>query len=340
MSTEEHDDLGKLKVAVKLLEKSTKKEAVQGFLKGKQLTYSGTWDDILNKRIIPAFDANKISLEEVYSLLASVEEYGRQHIFLYQIPDKLLDQITNDKLRERFEQSEFAELIDSPKILDIPDEFTIVDVRLSSSSFVVKAVTKRTTYTSLGHRVEGDRLIKEYSIEHSRSLYILKVHGNGLCEVRITSSATSTDKYKDLIEVFLRKLMKVIPTHEISRYPINLQTAKNKIWDDRMSLRSMIRFSDATLNNGFSYLRAATGSMDADLLTDRQVVESVDSFSGDSVCCDSHNIFFKTITGQKYPTKELHVRMSGDLNEFVIPATIERDDYMYILNKILGFNDG
>lgn len=332
-------NIEELTLVVKLLEKSTTKDVIKDFLKSKNVSYSGTWSDLLNKRIIPAAKERAFKVGELYDLLAAAEECGRQHIFLYKLPENITVNFSREKLEPIVRRSEFSNLIDQPTVVDTPTELTICDIRWDGSTFVMKGVDQRISYKSIGNTVTDSKLIKEYSIEKSRAVYVAKVNQNGLCEVRVSSNSNSSD-YEDEIRMFLRKASSLFSPNNILDYPLNLQHAKSRMWDDRLNLSESIRFSDATLRNGQSTLRAASGSRDADLLTDSKVAKSVEEFSGDDVYCDSNNVFFKPIKDKEIPSKEIHVYMTGEFNEFVISAACNHNDYVYVLERMLEFNNG
>lgn len=327
-----------VRLIVSLLEKTTTKEVVCDFLKAKGLSFSGTWSDILEKRILPAFAENKVSLQELINLLSGAEETGRQHILLYQLPANVLKELSREEIEQKVRHTEFNSLLSNPKVIDKPDQLTVSDIRWDSGSLVVKAISKRTRHIPLGEKIEDNRLIKEYQIEESRAISLLKVHSDGLCEVRISSKSTAS-RYSEEVLDFLRALRPFISWERITSFPLNLQNAKSTLWENRKDLSGVVRFSDATLHNGRSTMRVASGDREDDLLQDELVANSVEQFSGDSVYCDTNNVFFQTVEGQKTPSKEIHVLMSGELNEFVVTASCGQRDYDYVLRKILGFND-
>lgn len=331
-------NIEELTLVVKLLEKSTTKEVVQDFLKSRNVSHSGTWSDLLDKRIIPAAKEGNFDVSELYGLLAAAEECGRQHVFLYKLPKKIISKFSREDLEPIVKKSDFSSLLDKPIVVDTPSELTICDIRWDGTTFVIKGIDQRVSYRSLGNTVTDAKLIKEYSIERSRAVYVLKVHQDGLCEVRVSSNSNSSD-YEDEIRKFLRETRSLFAESNILNYPLNLQGAKSRMWERRLSLIDSIRFSDATLRNGQSTLRAASGSRDADLLTDAKVVKSVEEFSGDDVYCDSNNVFFKPLKDKEIPSKEIHVYMTGEFNEFVISAACNHNDYLYVLNRMLEFNN-
>lgn len=62
------------------------------------------------------------------------------------------------------------------------------------------------------------------------------------------------------------------------------------------------------------------------------------NFKGDDVHCDSNNLFFRQREGYDTPSREVHVLMSGEYNEFAITTYCKTEDYEYVLQRVLEFN--
>jgi hypothetical protein len=325
---------------LKLLEQTTSKDVVTEFLQSKNLHFSGTWVELFEKRVYPAVETGKIEVKELIDLLSKSEETGRQHVFLYQIPKDTLVTLTKDTLLKRVKSAKLDALVDSPIILNMPDKQTVTAVRFEANgSFIIKAISTRTRYEYQGDDITKDGYLnKRYKIIKSRSICLLKMHSSGLVEVRI-SSKSHTTKYHEDVEEFLKLTDTIIPISKIRSYAINLSKSKTNIWDKRIELSGVLRFSDATLKDSMGYtVRAATGDRDSDLLANKSVAKSMEQFSGSDVHCETNNIFFKTIENQTVPSREVHVLMSGEMNEFTITAYCKDSDYEYVFKNILAFN--
>ncbi len=70
-----------IKLIVSLLEQTTTLSIVQKFLKKNQLAYSGTWEEVYSKRILPAVLDGKIQTKTLVDFLSEVEEFGNHHVF-------------------------------------------------------------------------------------------------------------------------------------------------------------------------------------------------------------------------------------------------------------------
>jgi hypothetical protein len=326
---------------LKLLEQATSKDVVVEFLKSKDLHFSGTWTEIFEKRVYPAVQDGIIKVNELVELLSKAEETGRQHVFLFTIPKDTLPTLSKTSLLAKTVAAGWGELIKYPIILNKPKEQTVTAVRWErDGSFIIKAISTRTRYEYLGVEItDGNILNKRYKIIKSRAISLLKIHPSGLAEIRL-SSKSHTTKYHEDVEEFLKLTSSIIPKQKIISYAVNLSNSKTKIWNDRKNLTRLLRFSDATLkNSNGNTVRVTTGDRDSDLLDDSSIVKTMEQFSGDDVFCETNNIFFKAIENQSIPSRETHVLMAGEINEFTITAYCKDSDYEYIFKNILKFNE-
>lgn len=122
----EHD----VQLIVSLLKDTTTLVRVQQFLKSKEVSSSGGWEDMYSKRILPAVIDGKLTIQELTSFLEEVEEYGNQHIFLFEcdktLTDSLMDQVnaTNEIVKNGFNE----QLI-NPKALTQPKDPEVSEIR-------------------------------------------------------------------------------------------------------------------------------------------------------------------------------------------------------------------
>jgi len=326
---------------LKLLEQATSKDVIIEFLKSKKLHYSGTWPEIFEKRVYPAVQDGVIKINELIDLLSKAEETGRQHVFLFNIPKETLLTLSKASLLAKTKAAGWNDLIESPIILDKPKEQTVTAVRWEKDgSYIIKAISTRTRYEYLGTEITKERILnKRYKIIESRAISLLKIHPSGLAEVRL-SSKSHTTKYHEDVEEFLRLTTPIVPMQKIMSFALNLNNSKTNIWNNRANLTHLLRFSDATLKNSKgNTVRVTTGDRDSDLLDDNSIVKTMEQFTGADVSCETNNIFFKTIENQILPSREVHVLMSGEINEFTITAYCKDSDYDYIFKNILKFNE-
>lgn len=331
----------KVHTLMKLLEGATSLQVVRDFLKSKGLRFSaGSWKDLYSKRIEPAINSGELVYADLHQLLRDVEGYGQQHVFLLQCePARVAEMLKPERVKTVAQEMGLGNVMTNPELVNLPDKPTFVEVGLISAagkaSLVIKQVETRTkqvlTNTSTDPNTGG--MVKEYRAEHQRAMNSVRISSDGLLEVRI-AARDNTKRYQADVDGLLNAVHPLIPKGEYKYLPLG--KAKDKLWDNRDKLKAAVRYSDYTLrNDAGTTLRAATAFSDDDLIEDADALSSMDLFKQDAACISS-NIYFKIPDGEK--PREIHVLISGELNEFAIPAACTALDYEYVLEQIRQHN--
>ena len=326
---------------IKLLRQTTSLAIVKDFLKNKDLHHSASsWDELREKRISPALDSKQLSKKELIDLLRQAEEHGRQHIFLYKCPaKKAQDLMDRNKIEHALKKKGLDSLLTTPTVLDQPSEPTISDIRWEGdtdrpSHFTVKIVEQRISHVYLEESEENGFFIKRYEKVKERAVNIARLHRNGSLEIRITSHSNSS-KYHSDVNKIIGQLSDIIDLSGFTE--VSLYQLKNKLWDDRASLGGIIKYSDSTLRNNLgTVLKAATGDPNCNLIDDTGADSSLETFMSHDAYCDSSNIWL--IKNEPLPSKDIHILLSGEVNEFAITAHCNQLDYEHALNQLQKLN--
>lgn len=322
-----------------LLKQTTKMDTVKDFLKSKRLHHSsGSWEELYSKRIVPALIDGGITTEELIDLLRKAEEFGRQHTFLFKCtPSKAADLMDAVRVKGILGSKGLTGLLTKPAVLDQPETATISDIRWegagSSAKLLVKIVEQRRYERLFDDRREGNTIIRKYELVFERGVNIVQLHADGLLELRITSHSNSSNYENDLVRLWSSNLLFDAKDFQ----PISLYSAKQKLWSDQKSLSTFIRYSNSTLKNDQgNSIKAASGGIEADLADDSGMISSVEAFMEHDGFCDASNIWFKKSASE--PTEDVHMILSGQINEFTIPAHCNKENYEYVLKKLRSFN--
>jgi hypothetical protein len=333
------EDLNRTRSIIELLRQTTSLGVVGEFLKSKSLHHSaGTWDEMQNKRLLPAVEGNQLTNADLIQLLQSAEESGKQHIFLYSCPRAhAADLMDETRVRSVLKSMGISAIWGQPKVLYQPATPTIVDVRLEGvgrgQMLTIKEIELRTHQRYERTEHDGDFLRKIYKIHKERVVNLARLHATGFLEIRIGSHANSS-KYEQDINRFWTHIFKLLPPKEFME--VSLSKAKSNVLVNRKSLGQLIRYSDSTLRNDNGVvLRAATGSDGSDLASDKGAQNSIDAFMAEDGECEGLNFFFRPAAGLP---KEVHVLLFGEVNEFAIPANCTEGDYRYVLDQIRSLN--
>jgi hypothetical protein len=333
----------KLSLLLKLIERATSIAVVRDFLKSRNLPHSAaSWDDLRTKRILPAIDDGRLSLEALQALLRSTEGFGRQHIFLFKCPpDRAVAMIAEERVRSLLLDKGVGEAEHDPLVVDLPPEPTFVDVRFRKvsglKSLTLKEIEKRTSKKLTSETTDDEAMTftKVYRVEHQRAINVARLWDNGLLEVRIASRDNAT-RYRDDLAHFFNRLKPIIPRNEFAE--ISLRLLKKNLWAKRVELQHLVKFSTYTLQDdeGMSLRANAVLSTD-DLAGSERIAKSLAEFNAETVQCSDSNIYFK-IVEKGETVKEIHVLLNGEDNEFAVTAAITEEEYEYVLHQVLQNN--
>lgn len=330
-------------VIFSLLRNATSQQVVKDFLKAKNVPTSGNWDELYEKRILPALNQAKFSVKDLRELLQSVEEFGRQHTFLYQCTPQRAKALLNPSRVLAIAKNEKLDgLFDSPLDIELPEKPTIVDIRILQHgthdpvSLTIKIVEKRLIKTFQSEVIdrEAGEITKKYSFTEKRAVNVVTLDHEGLLELRIASQDNST-KYTELVRVIQNCIRKFIPQDGFSA--VSLSEAKNKIHQNRATLSSEFRYSNSTAVNDLgAVLQISSSSQDDNLSSDNGSMTAIDSFLASDGHVTGTNVYAK-LPGTT-PQREIHLLLSGDINEFAVPVACSAGDYSYVRGKVIALN--
>ncbi|WP_241114282.1 hypothetical protein [Achromobacter insuavis] len=314
---------------------------VSAFLKARGLHHSaGSWQAMREGRLLPALEQEKISNEDLEALVQESEEYGHQHVFLYTCSkaaaSRMIDRVNVERELTKRKQSH---LLNASRLVEQPSGVELVDVRWDTArkdyQLTLKEVELRTYDKLIGTRQEGDEFLKVYKRETQRAVNLARLHIDGSLELRLTSHRNSSKYENDIYKFFVRMegLLTMTEFRELSLTP-----AKDYIWSHRRELAGSLRYADSTVRDAAgNLLQAAAGGKGMDLNEDEAVAGSLDRLrdEDEDSYCDTTNIYFKA--GDEV-SAETHVILSGEVNEFALPANCTKADYEHVLAELKRFN--
>jgi len=120
-----------------------RKSRIQEFLKGFELSRSGTKQD-LRDRLQEALDAGDLTYEQLVDLLDSVAPWGKQHVFLYHGPRNDVQAWKDpDYTLRLLKQHRLGKLFNARLPLILPEKLTLSSVTHGDGSLRVTAIQKR-----------------------------------------------------------------------------------------------------------------------------------------------------------------------------------------------------
>jgi len=330
-------------IIFRLLRNATSQQVVRDFLKSLGIATSAqNWDDLFTRRIQPALNEGLLTISDFRSLLQQVEECGRQHTFLFKCDaDSAHTLLSRARVTRIASEEGLGDLLTDPLDLELPDEPTIVDIRLTPhdgarhlSELMIKVVETRTTKVFVGEtwdRVAGT-MTKQYVLHHKRAVNVAVLRDTGVLELRIASQDNQS-KYHDNLRVFRAAIARFIPQNGFAA--VLLSRAKTKLWNDQESLAGEIRYSHSSARNDFGFVMNVSSSSQADnISTDDGSKAAMQSFLDSEGHVTAANVYVKIPDTDR----EIHLLLSGEPNEFAIPVACSAEDYAYVRDKILSFN--
>jgi hypothetical protein len=187
------------------------------------------------------------------------------------------------------------------------------------------------------HDQANGHFVREYRRDPVRAVNVIRIHDDGLLEMRIYSHRATGGRYKDDLPMMWGLLSGLADFDDYEE--LSLLTAKQTIWEKRAELKGILRFSRASLRDkSGTTMDCAVGSFDADLFDDDAAEAGLSIFHKKGrAYCDRHNLWWLT-QRSGIPSKDVHVLLSGEENEFAVTMQCVREDYEYVLAELRRLN--
>lgn len=323
----------------KLVSQATSLAVVSDFLKSRGLPHSaGSWDEMYERRIQPALQDGRLSVAEFVDLLRTVEEYGKQHIFLFKLKPAVAAALIDARHIKRVLASlDLEDLLSLPRVFEMPQHPSFADVRwqANGNELVIKEVLTRESFEFAGETTDGDVIQRTFKKVRERVVNVGVLRKNGTFELRMNSRRGSS-RYDEDLKLLTARWKPLVDIGAM--IPVSLAKAKKSLWTDRKALAKKIRYSDVTVRNDDDISLKAFGNADtANVAGNAAAQHSVDTFLKSDGYCDSSNIWFTKVEGG-LPSRDIHVVLHGAHNEFAVPTNCSQADYEYVLSELLGLN--
>lgn len=341
-----HEDAQLAQVIFRLLKQATSQQVVRDFLRAHNIrTSAANWDDLFTRRIQPALEAETLTVKQLRSLLQEVEECGKQHTFLFACaPDVARTLLSRRRIEGLAIERGTQALLTAPLDLELPDSATLVDIRLIGregadelNGMVVKQVETRQTRVFVRELYDADAgtMTRHYSVTKKRAVNVAYLTAEGMLEMRVASQDNKS-QYHDNIASLRAAIAPFVPRDGLFG-AVSLSKAKKRLWEDRESLSDEIRYSHSSARNDFGYTMSVSSSAQEDnLSTDGGSTAAMQSFLNGDGHIVGANLYVKIPNTE--PAREVHLLISGDVNEFAVPVSCSAGDYEHVRRKILALN--
>lgn len=317
---------------------------VRSFLKAKRLPSSaGSWDVMRSDRLVPALRDSTVRPDELLRLISECEEHGRQHVFLYDLGRKAAARACDPvRVQDELRRKGLVALLQAPRLVEIPAQPEIVDVRCETvhgeASLVVKAVEVRTHWEPREPVVESETMTRKWDLVRERAVNLVRVRASGLLEARIYRQRNSTD-YETPLQDFFEMIYDVAGTPKLSKLQVlSIAKAKEYIFKHGKKLSGKIDTAQFRAKNQFGIEnRITAGTTDGSLADDPGSVDGMSAFVAED---GQHTGTFATWRGVDGDpdSEDIFVALNGAPNEFAIGHRCREADYERVLADILKFN--
>lgn len=334
----------RVKSILELLREATTQQVVKEFLKEKDIHFSSAnWEDLVDSRILPALENKKLALIDLESLLRDVEEHGRQHIFLFNCKTADAAKILSERrIVQIAEEENFSDLLEQPIYVNMPDDPKIVDIRLSKApngagilGLTIKVIECRESSKLVDDDFDPDtgRRTKVWEVTKKRAASVAHLSHEGLLEIRLASRENST-KYHEQVSQLIRLINKFIPMDSFE--PVSLSKSKATLHEKKDEFEGVIRYTSTTATNDMGIsMNLSAANMSNNLMQDDGSAGAMSVFLAKKGYVTGSNIWFIMPDNA---AREIHVLLSGEVNEFAVTAACTPRDYSYVLGKILSLN--
>ncbi|MET3051701.1 hypothetical protein ABXV19_07730 [Pseudomonas alkylphenolica] len=332
------------KVVFGLIREASSLEVVRDFLRKHDVPISAAnWDELYAKRIAPALESKKIALDDLSVLLRQVEEYGKQHIFLFRCdPADALKILARKRIEGIANELNQFGLMSIPLHLEMPESPEVVDIRLDDApngsgplSLTIKVCETRESSKLVDDNLDTNKnqRVKVYQITKKRAISIAHLDRSGLLQIRIASRDNST-KYHEQVSAMIATILKYVPIGSFEQ--VSLSKAKDTMYYKQEDFAGIIRYTTTTAMNDYGIsMNLAAPNLSKGLSEDDGSSAAMKGFMDKKGFVTGSNIWFIMPSDA---SRQIHVLLSGERNEFAVTGTCTPGEYSYVIEKILSLN--
>lgn len=180
---------------------SYKMEYVINFLKEKKLKNNFANKTELKKALLSYIEHEEIQETELVELLDNIEEYGNQHVYLFENSSNYINKLKEETfVKELLEENDLLDLYNDFKPVIIPNELEITSVSHNRSFFKIKWVEKRRKKVLVDEEIAENEIVQRYQFLTKRAINTFKIDlltGNSELAIQKLPSGSGYDTLRD-----------------------------------------------------------------------------------------------------------------------------------------------
>lgn len=331
-------------VLFEVLEGQATLDAVREFLRSKQLAHSASsWAKMIETRVKPALLNRSITADELVGIIREAEEHGNKHVRLFYVPEDRIDDLkaailpdvvdawANEKGYPKTGEYVFTAYPPAPVVAEV----RVGDGEDSEALVLKVARTEYRRRRGVLTEVEGREVYLAERVPF-RAVDVLKIHANGLIEVRLDPRTEPPISYSGTANAVLSQLHGLVDPSQIGE--LSLAPAKNSFSDLQKKQEVAEHFElyeTQHKNNKGDRIQSSSQAEQGGMLASDVMTNVIKQFTvGDpEAYCEKVRVSY-----QFGNVKKINAILSEDTNEIIFTAGLSREEYDEVLMAILKVN--
>jgi hypothetical protein len=310
---------------------------ISDYLKGRSLSHSAnSWEELISKRLQPAFEEGALTEKDIQALLRDVEDYGRQHVFLYRD--------SSGDVASLLKATEIANALkaihwDPSKtkfaIAGIPADVELIDVHYKDGKYLSFKFAERRELEVVEKVELPEGILHRKSLQPVRAIDVVTFLESGLLEFRV-AMIKGTKDYAAVVEVLWDKLSSFLPRDQFGEKDLSKLRRKFTIKPTE-TVRKIVRVRSTTgiHEEGAKFTSNPTG----DLMKAEDTVQGMAAFGGKNTARLGHmSVVFLAQKEGQIPQRDLGVIFTDAVNELrIIPRCTQRE-FEYLRGQFIKYS--
>ncbi|SEN37574.1 hypothetical protein SAMN05216227_101282 [Pseudorhodobacter antarcticus] len=329
---------------LQILETQVTLDIVRALLRDKGLSFSASsWAEMKETRLMPALVNGQLLKADLVELIRQAEEHGRKHVRLFQYdPDKLAELTSAFDMTnvESWASAKSFPLSGEYVFAAFPDRPTVTEVRVGDGSdkncFVLKVAKtdQRRKAAVLQDWNGGQAYIAEVVLY--RAVDVVKVHANGMVEVRLDPRSERPISYSGSARAALGYLNGLVATDPMVEMSLANAKAALSALQTGDEATKHFQLNQASLRNTFGDKILSSSQIENGGMVASSVMTGVlGLFNGGAYdpYCEHVRVSYNYSGG-----KQINAILSDDINEIIFTASLSRHEYDDAMGSILKLN--
>lgn len=304
-----------------------KKEFINDFFleKGSRYGYSSYNKEQLKEKILESLQEGSFAVNDLIYLLDKIEEFGRQHIYLYQYNANLIDALKDQSfIRELLSEKGIEHVLNSSESLLFPERPTLVSVNHNSDYLKFKWILINEYHKYLREERTNSHIIKYYKVIKTRDIRSFRIDLNtGWADLMIKKLHRGS-KYRFIEEQLLQEINQFIDIRNLM--PIQVKRAIKPLNES-----SEVRIRKEKMQTlGGCHIEFTSPSRGSDLRDETSVRTHRNNLGRTSSSSFGNYYWYSTAQLEQ----ETHVTIYGNDNRVGIHRQCYEKEVDYVLSRI------